>query len=232
MLVATLMILALVAAENPVGQCVEGDTNDPTCSSPGQATGLDTAACCERLGVCEQKALSMRLLRAAAQVPTRSPPSPPAIAAPVAGTPLSDSLRALLTRDQEDESLPFLVSTGHSPANLTLTEVDDGDLSALAELLARVPKLHTLWLPSHALSLLGVGAFAATVRDAAPQLERLKLGENELPLAPLRPAAKSASLALRGKSLTVHDLVVVTTFLRGGGEGPGPSSGPNPNPWP
>ena len=52
------------------------------------------------------------------------------------------------------------------------------------------------------------------------------------PLAPLRPAAKSASLALRGKSLTVHDLVVVTTFLRGGGEGPGPSSGPNPNPWP
>ena len=235
MLFPTLLLLALAAAESPTGdgQCVEGDRNDPTCSSPAGAAVLDTAACCERLGVCEQKALSMRLLRAAAEVPTRSPPSPTAIAAPaVAGTPLSDGLRALLTRDQEDESLPFLVSTGHSPANLTLTEVDDGDLSALAELLARVPKLHTLWLPLHALSLLGVGAFAATVRDAAPQLERLKLGEYELLLAPLRPAAKSASLALRGKSLTVHDLVVVTTFLRGGGEGPDPGPGPGPNPHP
>ena len=231
----TLLIVALAAGESPAGdgQCVEGDTNDPTCSSPDRAAGLDTAACCQRLGVCEQKALSMRLLQAAAEVPSRSPPRPTAIAAPaIAGTPLSDGLRALLTRDQEDESLPFLVSTGHSPANLTLTYVDDGDLSALAELLARVPKLHTLALPSHALSLLGAGALAATVRDAAPQLERLKLGEYELPLAPLRPAAKSASLALRGKSLTLHDLVVVTAFLHGGGEGPGPSSGPDPYPWP
>ena len=130
----TLLIVALAAGESPAGdgQCVEGDTNDPTCSSPDRAAGLDTAACCQRLGVCEQKALSMRLLQAAAEVPSRSPPRPTAIAAPaIAGTPLSDGLRALLTRDQEDESLPFLVSTGHSPANLTLTYVDDGDLSAL-----------------------------------------------------------------------------------------------------
>ena len=206
-----LLLLVLAAAERPPsdGQCIEGDENAPaTCASPAGAAGLDS--CCKRLVVCEKVRL------------TRSQPSPTAVASPaIDGAPLSDGLRALLTRDQEEEALPFLVSTGHSPGNLSLTEVDDGDLSALAELLARAPKLHTLGLPSHALSLLGVGAFAATVRDAAPQLERLRLGEFELPLAPLRPAAKSASLVLRGKALTVHDLVVVTTFLRGGGD-PGP----------
>ena len=69
---------------------------------------------------------------------TAEPVKPPAAVDSPApeGSPVSDALQTILQRDESEDAreLAFLVSTGHCPSNVTLTEVDDGDLPALAEL--------------------------------------------------------------------------------------------------
>ena len=156
-------------------------------------------SCCESLVLCLQK-------KTFSQEQLAEPVKPPAAVDSPApeGSPVSDALQTILQRDESEDAreLAFLVSTGHCPANVTLTEVDDGDLPALAELFARAPALRILGLPFHGLSPLGVGALAATIMQAAPQLEQLQLGEAVLQLATLRPTpagdAPRTELSLRG----------------------------------
>ena len=171
-------VFSLLLVFSQIAAAADSPSSEPTCAQPDTPTPESCSAPPE-----EQR-----------QTPPAGLPTPVAVSS-------SDDLRVTLAKSP-DEALPLLVRAGKAPPNVTLHQVDDGDLPAIATLLATAPTLRVLELSEHSLSLVGIADLATALNTAAPHVEFLVLGEREVALAPLRPGAPTTELELQGSSLS------------------------------